>query len=275
MLSAAFTPLEKLYGNYIPNSSFEYLRIKSTFVEVMPRDEKQTFAQPHYAHTYDGETKVKGNTSKEQEFTKVPPYRKKSLNAEHTGWGTFTSPSTQQETDALLLARRSVTVIEHLEATTTTLLAPIICLQMLLECILNVTYMMCILPEDAKEISLNLMYICASMLKIYLLLTAPEDYRRMCAKIRKNLRLWSLHVTSPFLQDKIRDTRGELAESSMAVADMFGFFHLGRHCILPAGSLMATYFVILLQLRLSEGNSAQYNAFGSIFDNFIINSTTQ
>ncbi|MPC86901.1 hypothetical protein E2C01_081740 [Portunus trituberculatus] len=178
MLSAAFTPLEKLYGNYIHNSSFEYVRINRTFVEVMPRDEKQTCAQPHYAHTYDGETRVKGKTTKEQEFTKVPPYRKKSLNAEHTGWGTFTSPSTQQETDAFLLARHNLTVIEHLEATITTLLAPIIGLQILIECILNVTFMMYVLPEDAKQISFNLMYISCGMLRIYFLMAAPKDYQR-------------------------------------------------------------------------------------------------
>lgn len=179
MLSAAFAPLEKLYGNYINNSSFEYLWINPTFVQVMPRDEEQEkCAQPHHAHRYDKEIRVKGNTSKDQKFTKVPVYHKNLLNQEHTTWGNLTFSTTQQNSDVLISARRSLIIIEQLEARITSLLAPPICLKLFLGCISNVTFMICILPEDAKELSLNLMYASAGMLQTYLLLAAPEDYRK-------------------------------------------------------------------------------------------------
>ena len=173
MLAASFTPLKKLYEKQISKSSFEDLQV----VEVVPwHEDRITGEQLRYIHNHDRKTVIKEKTNKEQKFTEV--YRKNSLNPDLITWGTLSSPSIQQETDALLFARSNLTVIEQLEATTTNLLAPIICLQLLLECILNVSYMISILPEDPKLILIQLFFLCVGELRVYLLLDAPEHYRK-------------------------------------------------------------------------------------------------
>ncbi|MPC65588.1 hypothetical protein E2C01_059726 [Portunus trituberculatus] len=173
MLAASFTPLKKIYEKQISKSSLEDLQD----VEVLSWLENKTTGEPpRDIHSHDRERVSKGETSKEQTLTNL--YRKNPLNPEDTAWGTLPSPSIQQETEALLFARRSLTVIEHLEATTTTLFAPIICLQILLDGILNVSFMMSVLPEDPRMLFIVLFFLGVGELRIYILLDAPEYYKK-------------------------------------------------------------------------------------------------
>ena len=193
MLAAAFTPVEKLYWKLIPECSFDDLQVSSNHVKVLPwADNRAAGEQPRYKYSHDNETKVPENTNKESKSSKR--YCENSMIHEHIVLGTFPLPLHQQDADALLFARYRVRVIERLEATITRVLAPVICFQLLLECILNVTFLLSIQPDHPRLFINHMVYLGIGMLRAYLLLDAPEDYRRKVRKVLHVRRLSFLEI---------------------------------------------------------------------------------
>ena len=177
MLAAAFTPLEKFYEKLIPGGL--------TPVEVLSWAEKRTASgQRCYKNNHERKTKIAENTCVESkclndfgEFFSIPT---KMI------WGTWTPSLHQQEVDALLFARCSVTVIAKIEATITSLFTPVICVQLLLECILIIIITMSTNADNFSEFFTNIFVLSHEAILTYLLLDATEYYKK---KVRETLRL--------------------------------------------------------------------------------------
>ena len=173
MLVAAFSPLEKLYEKCIPECFFEEFWVTPTPVQAVSWVEG---GQPRHKHIYEGDTRVAKNTGIESGSSKG--YRRNSLVLKKAACGTATPPSSQQEENALLFARRSVWVIEQAEATITRLLTPLICVQLSVNCTVSVAIMMFMSTGSSQNLFFYVTYVCLEMMQAYLVLDAPDDYRK-------------------------------------------------------------------------------------------------
>lgn len=158
MLGAAFTPLEKLYGMHV-SKSFEDLSVNKSLVEVVLWAENRTAGgQPCHLNSHERKPKFSENCD--------------NLLIIHQ--------TSQQVADAILFARQSITVLEKLEATFTSIFILPICINLLLECILIIVSLIYITSKT--------IFICVilaiGVIHVWYMLDTPEDYRR---KVRKTL----------------------------------------------------------------------------------------
>lgn len=184
MLAAAFTPLEKVFerkGSQI-RVGRNLLTWGKNNVTILP---------PHYESSHAGKMRVSENKNKEANTLHV--LSRSALLTEPT-----LSKSLTQEEDALLFARRSIILLEEVEVTVARFFAPLISVQLLLDCILSVTFIIYAIMERYTHQSI--IYALAVTFRVYLLLEAPEIYY---SKVRE-AGLPGVVAARPFLYRKLK-----------------------------------------------------------------------
>lgn len=210
LLGAAFVPLTNEIENSIREGSFQdgdkqplvetVLWNENTMKGVPPPD---TSNHIHIITEY-------GEINKGQEDTRM--FSRSAAHREHT----LRKPSTpflRREADALLSARRSMILIEEVEATVSDLLAPLICTLLLSECILNITSLMSLDLLQIRQLLLYSFYTVLAVVKSYLLLDAPNDYHRKVSQVagvrvkkllkQFNIHSQTLHICTSFFISKL------------------------------------------------------------------------
>lgn len=170
MLAFAFTPLEK--GLERGNS-----QIKVDQNLLAWDKNKVTIVSPYRTNSHADKTRVSENKNKEANT--IHTLSRSEVLTEPTLSKSLTPSFPQQEKDALLFARRSMILLEGVEASVTSFLAPMISVQLLMDSILNVVFMIFILGRDTQGFSLRYaMYTITVTLQIFLMLEAPEIYNK-------------------------------------------------------------------------------------------------
>lgn len=176
MLAAAFVPLTRAIENLDREVFFNYSIAEQPSVEtVLCKEDTVMGVLPRYARSQKHIISVSGNKNKGPEATK--PFSRSAANNENTLGKVSVPLLLRPETDALLCARHGIILIEGVEATVSGVLAPLICVLLLSECILNVTVMMSIDVLEIRVLFYYIVYLVLAMVRSYLLLDAPEDYR--------------------------------------------------------------------------------------------------
>lgn len=186
MVAAAFVPLTKVIENLVGEMFIDYGIAEQPSVRtVLCNEDTVMGVLPGYNRSQKRIISVSGDIKKEQEAPKA--FSKSVAHNENTLEKISTPFLLRHETDALLCAQQSIILIERVEATVSGILAPLICALLLSECILNVTFLMSIGEIDARQLFQSTFHSVLTLVRSYLLLDAPEDYR---SKVRRSAGVW-------------------------------------------------------------------------------------
>lgn len=169
MLAAVFIPLENLFCNVRPKA----MKGQGDMKTVAWDEDKATSVPSHKASHTDPTLFPEKRT---ELFIKVS--NKNILLPQETVWKTSTPSIHQQEADTLLFVRRCLIFIEEMEVTVSGFLAPLLCVQLLLECVWNISLLIFIVTGDQPTNFTGVTTAVACMLRLYLMLEAPESYHR-------------------------------------------------------------------------------------------------